>query len=227
MTRTTSGSAVASAMVVARRPASAGVVCIFQLPAMITGRIRPIMAARPVTRRPPPRRGPRGAPAPAARPAERGPSRPPVRPATPPVSDRRAWATARTGAAWAASRPSPSTCSMARTWRVAAAATRPRFAVSALRTRLSWPRRDRTTSRLSSSSTAADAPADRRNRTMVSVRFQVTTPARRRTRQAAGISTAARRAARPSASSAATTNSRCVRPAARLSEPRARKRPRR
>jgi hypothetical protein len=46
MTRVTPGSAVAAAISVASVPAVAGVVFIFQLPAMISSRIRPIIRAR-------------------------------------------------------------------------------------------------------------------------------------------------------------------------------------
>ena len=98
---------------------------------------------------------------------------------------------------------------------------------SALSTRLSSPRSVRDTWRASSSRSAAPAPIRRRKSPTVSLLFHVTTPRPRRIRQEAGRPASERCSARSGASPGSTTNSRCVRPPARLSEPRARKRPRR
>ena len=122
--------------------------------------------------------------------------------------------------------PSASSASIASSWRAAAATPRWRLADSALRTRLRSPRTERDTWRASSSSSAAPPPTMRRNVPTVSALFQVTTPRPRRSRQEAGSPRSPRRRARTAASSAPTTNSRWVRPAARLSDPWARKRPR-
>ena len=140
---------------------------------------------------------------------------------------RRASATRRTICGWTASRPSASSSSIAASCRPAAPTARWRFADSALRTRFRSPRSARATWRASSSSSAPPAPIRRRNSPTVSAFFQVTTPRPRRSRHAAGSSSRSRRAARSGASAAGTTNSRWVRPPARLSEPRARNRPRR
>ena len=88
------------------------------------------------------------------------------------------------------------------------------------------PRSARETWRASSSRRAPPAPMRRRNVPTASPLFQVTTPRPRRIRHDAGRSISARRAARIGASAGSTTNSRCVRPPARLSEPRDRNRPR-
>ena len=108
----------------------------------------------------------------------------------------------------------------------AALTARWRLADSALRTRFSSPRSARETWRASSSRSAPAAPIRRRNVPTASPLFQVTTPRPRRIRHDAGSPTSARRAASIGASSGSTTNSRWVRPPARLSEPRARNRPR-
>ena len=87
------------------------------------------------------RRAPRGSP-----PASRGARRPPA--------GRRTAASRR--------RPSASSVAIASSWRPAALTARWRFADSALRTRLSSPRRARETWRASTSSRAPDAPIRRR-----------------------------------------------------------------
>ncbi len=125
-----------------------------------------------------------------------------------------------------ASRPSASRAAIASSCRPAALTARCRFADSAFRTRFRSPRRARETWRASSSSSAPPAPMRRRNVPTASPLFQVTTPRPRRMRQEAGRPMSASRPARIGASSGSTTNSRCVRPPARLSEPRARNRPR-
>ena len=126
-----------------------------------------------------------------------------------------------------ASRPSASSASIAASWRPAAATDRWRLALSALRTRLSSPRRR-----------AGDAPRlelqERRARADAARGTRRSTPRSSRSRRRArgarattrGGPTSARRAARTGASSGGTTNSRWARPAARLSDPRARNRPR-
>ncbi len=100
------------------------------------------------------------------------------------------------------------------------------MADSALSTRLSSPRMLRATWRASSSSSDALAPIRPRNAVIDSALFQVTTPRPRRTRHDAGSPTSSSRPASSPASATGTTNSRCACPLARLSEPRARYRPR-
>ena len=75
---------------------------------------------------------------------------------------RRASATSRTTYGCFARRPSASSVAIASSWRPAALTARWRFADSALRTRLSSPRRARETWRASSSSRAPAAPIRRR-----------------------------------------------------------------
>ena len=150
----------------ASSPASAGVVCIFQLPATITGRIGRIMPAR-AARCAPARAGPPidGSPAgPRARRASPRASRaaPPRRPAPSPIPAR--------GGRRALSAAIASSC------RPAATTVRARFADSALITRLSSPRRVRATWRASSSSRLGPAPIRRRKSWTVSALFSVTTP---------------------------------------------------
>ena len=70
------------------------------------------------------------------------------------------------------------------------------------------------------------APIRRRNVPTASPFFEVTTPRPRRSRHETGSPKSVSRAASSGASSGSTTNSRWVRPPARLSEPRARNRPR-
>ena len=222
----------------ASSPASAGVVCIFQLAATITSRIgaNHARAGSPIG---PDARRDAGRPTP----RRRGVARSARAPAGPPTGGARAARRARASVASGVSRRAvgdqpddvrlrrpaarpPRASSIASSWRPAALTARWRFADSALRTRLSSPRRARETWRASSSSSAPAAPIRRRNVPTASPLFQVTTPRPRRTRHDAGSPISARRAARIGASSGSTTNSRCVRPPARLSEPRARNRPR-
>ena len=116
---------------------------------------------------------------------------------------------------------------MASSWRPAALTARCRLADSALSTRLSSPRSARETCRASTSSSAPVAPIRRRNVPTASPLFDVTTPRPRRSapgRRAARCRPGGRRA--PAPRPAGSTNSRWVRPPARLSEPRARNRPR-
>ena len=108
----------------------------------------------------------------------------------------------------------------------AALTARWRFADSAFRTRFRSPRSARETWRASSSRSAPPAPIRRRNVPTASPLFQVTTPRPRRIRQDAGSSMSAEPRGQDGASSGSTTNSRWVRPPARLSDPRARNRPR-
>ena len=187
-------------------------------------------AARPGrVARPPRRRGGRAARAGRARAAPRtggGRGARRSRTARPPAS--RAWPRPPRGPS-AAARPAgrPPRARRSRPAGGPTAATdRCRFADSALSTRLSSPRRLRATWRASSSSSDALAPIRPRNVVIDSALFQVTTPWPRRTRHAAGSPTASSRRASSAASSTVTTNSRCAWPPARLSEPRARKRPR-
>ena len=93
-------------------------------------------------------------------------------------------------------------------------------------TRFKSPRSARETWRASTSSRAPVAPIRRRNVPTRSPFFQVTTPRPRRIRHEAGRPTVPSQLASRWASSAATRNSRWVRPPDRLSEPWARKRPR-
>ena len=126
-----------------------------------------------------------------------------------------------------ARRPSRSRIAIASSCRPAALTARWRLADSALRTRLSSPRRARETWRASSSSSAPPAPIRRRN---------VPTDSRALPRHDAATAADAprRRAGRgragerpgPAPRPSDTTNSRWVRPPARLSDPWARNRPR-
>ena len=245
MTRVTPGTRVRAAIVRASSPASAGVVCIFQLAATITSRIRRIMPERDrcgVSFVPAARSGGRGRRQATRRPGRAPAARPARAPAGPPTDaprgarrDRpgwpRAWPAAHRppagrSAAGSASRPSASRMAIASSWRPAALTARCRLADSALRTRLSSPRRARETCRASTSRSAPAAPIRRRNVPTASPLFEVTTPRPRRRRHDAGRPMSASRATRAGASSGGTTNSRWVRPPARLSEPRARNRPR-
>ena len=139
---------------------------------------------------------------------------------------RRAAATSRTTGGCRASRPSASSIAIASRCRPAALTARWRFADSAFRTRFSSPRSARDTCRASISRSVPAAPMRRRNVPTASPFLEVTTPRPRRTRHDTGRPISASRAARIGASAGSTTNSRCVRPPARLREPRARKRPR-
>ena len=141
----------------------------------------------------------------------------------------RVWAvsaTSRTRYGCVESRPSASSASIAWICRAAAATARPRFADSALITRFRSPRTDRETWRDSISSNEDPPPKILRNVPTFSTLFQVTTPLPRRIRHVAGISMSARRSHSSPASDTSRTNSRCVRPDARLSDPWPRKRPR-
>ena len=259
ITRMTPGTRVRAAIVRASSPASAGVVCIFQLAATMTiGRMPRIMAERQSRRRrcgvprrlsrvgagttsksgrrtmaqPIPRR--RGARAARAAPARAGPptdgsSRrvgdlgqrwPRASRAAPPATRGRP-------AAARASRPSASSVVDRSELAAGGGDDRWRFADSALRTRFSSPRSARATCRASSSSSAALAPIRPRNvrdRLRALPGHDAAAPAHPPRRRAARRR--ASRAASSGASSGGTTNSRCARPPARLSEPRARNRPR-
>ena len=124
-------------------------------------------------------------------------------------------------------RPSASRASIAASWRPAAATDRCRLADSALITRLSSPRIVRATLRASSSRSDALAPIRPRNAVMdlgaLPGDDAVAAPDAPRRREP-DVRQAFR--ARIGASSTVTTNSRWARPTARLSDPRARNRPR-
>ena len=166
MTRITPATRVRAAIVRARSPASAGVVCIFQLAATMTSRISE--SCQSGLRRPEPRARPRGSPGARAARARAGRRSDGSRAArraprgSPPASrgGRRPRAGRRTAAS--RRRPSASSVAIASSWRPAALTARWRFADSALRTRLSSPRRARETWRASTSSRAPDAPIRRR-----------------------------------------------------------------
>ena len=235
MTRVTPGSRVREAIVRASSPASAGVVFIFQFAATITSRIGR-NHARAADRR---RRGGRSTAssswtARSLDPLERPLDRRPVEVAAArraPTGWPRASRDGRPRRAGrlrllgrAGRRPRGR-----RSRRAGGPRRSPRAAGSptpAFRTRLRSPRSARDTCRASSSSSPPAAPMRRRNVPTASPLFQVTTPRPRRIRHEAGSSMSASRAARTGASIGSTTNSRWVRPPARLSEPQARKRPR-
>ena len=244
----TPGSRVRDAIVRASSPASAGVVFIFQLAAITIGRMARSCQRRRL--RPCPSAGLHGR-MPAARArrpmpssswsasrssrssarwtAERWRSRRAA------ISDsdasgvsRRASATARTMRGCSASRPSASSASIAASWRPAAATARWRLADSALRTRLRSPRSDRATlPRLELQQRRAAADPAAGTCRSVSALFHVTTPRPRRSRHAAGSPTSASRAreVRRLVGAGRRTRGGSGR-AARLSEPRARNRPR-
>ena len=239
MTRVTPGSRVRPAIVAASSPASAGVVCIFQLAATITSRIaanharaatpgdgarrresaavgligqgQPSRCARA-------RAGPPSDGAPAARPARRASPR-----ASRAARPRRP---ART-CGWSASRPSASSD----VDRVELAAGRADRALEVGRLGVEDPvelaaQRPRDLARLElQQRPARPDPAQERPDRLGALpghdAAAATEPPRRRQ---ADVARAARRG--PAPPRAATTNSRWVRPPARLSEPRARKRPR-
>ena len=190
MTRVTPATRVRAAIVRASSPASAGVVCIFQLAATITSRIRWIMPEPGW-----PGTGGRRASSVASRSsrssarwtAERWiSSRSASSARLASGVSRRASATRRTTYGWSGSRPSASSVAIASSWRPAALTARWRFADSALRTRLSSPRRARDTWRASSSRSAPVAPIRRRNVPTASPFFDVTTPRPRRSRHDTG-----------------------------------------
>ncbi len=218
MTRTTAVSFMPAARSIASCPASAAVEFIFQLPAMMIGRMaesshagclrlealqRPLHARATLTE------------------LDREIADE-MLPGPPGGRDRRygRWSAA------GRSRRSPGALRSAPACRTPEAMPRRRFAVSAFSCRLRSLRSSLETVRDSSSRTVAEAPVRRRKRLTVAALFQVTTPLARRTRTVAGSPSSASWSASPCASPCGSTNSRCVRPPARLSEPRARKRPR-
>ena len=242
ITRTTDGSSVAAAMEAARAPASRGRPFIFQFPAtmtVLTGRIIPVTpggrragghVGGPGRSTPlragerPPTRSARG---PAGRAGGTPPAAPRARPATPPAGPRAVARRPLQGGRSPAGRARAPADRCARRCRWLAATERLRLDVSALSTRLRWPWSWRVTSRDSASSTELDRAETAEEREDPLGRSS-RSPRRGRAAAATtpGSSRVARRAARIGASSGSTTNSRCVLPTPRLSEPRARKRPR-
>ena len=172
-------------MAAARGPASRGRPFIFQLPAMMMGRIGGIIRARRPRRRGPAARCARAPVAPA-----RG-SAPGASASSPRVASGRV-ASGRDATRRSHGRQLRQlvTCARApRSPRTAdgdARTARDRFASSAFTTRLRWPCSWRVTSRDSSSRTLADAPIRRSRVSTPSMLFQVTTPRPRRMRHEAG-----------------------------------------
>ena len=172
-------------------------------------------------------RGAPSGPALAGRPsgAARGARR--SRTATPPASRGEPPPRPGRSSAAPARRPSASSASIASSWRPAAATDRWRLALSALRTRLRSPRRLRATLRASSSRSdalAADAAQERGDRLRALPGHDTGCP--RRMRQDGGQPDVAQAGREHRRLVGGTTNSRWARPAERLSDPRARNRPR-
>ena len=230
MTRVTPATRVRAAIVAARSPASAGVVCIFQLAATMTSRISANHAragsaasARARRRASPGARAVRaraGPPSGGSRVARR------ARRASPPAS--RAGPPRPAGRRTAAALQAP--VGLERRDRIELAAGGADRALEVRRLGVEDPvelaaQGPRDLPRLELEQ-GARCPDRRRNVPTASPLFEVTTPRPRRRRHETGSPSRSSRAASGGASSGSTTNSRWVRPPARLSEPRARNRPR-